>query len=77
MDVMTYDYVILTSLLTEDDAVYELTKVVYEQGVKSGKMVGPLASFKQEAMLKESNDIDYHPGAIRFYKEIGIWQPEK
>ena len=76
MDVMTYDYVILTSLLTEDDAVYELTKVVYEQGVKSGKMVGPLASFKREAMLKESDDIDYHPGAIRFYKEIGIWQPE-
>jgi len=34
---------------------------------------GTIARFKPKAMAIE-NPVPYHPGAIKFYKEMGVWQ---
>jgi len=58
-----------------EDIVYELTKKVYENRAKiaeqhpAGKALGP-------KNIVRDTGTPFHPGAIKFYKEAGIW-PEK
>ena len=76
MNVMAYDYAILASTHTADDIVYELTKTVYKYGDQLRKMAGALETFDEKTMAREWENIYFHPGAIRFYKEIGLWPAE-
>ncbi|MGK0297178.1 MAG: TRAP transporter TAXI family solute receptor [Gammaproteobacteria bacterium] len=71
--VMAYDYVILSSSKTSDDVVYQLTKLVYENENIVKEKGGPLRGFQKNNMLKKWDNINYHPGAIKYYREIGIW----
>jgi TRAP transporter TAXI family solute receptor len=71
--VMAYDYVILSSSKTTDDVVYQLTKQVYENEEFVRQKGGPLRGFQKNNMLKKWENIHYHPGAIKYYREIGIW----
>jgi TRAP transporter TAXI family solute receptor len=71
--VMAYDYVILSSSKTPDDVVYQLTKLVYENDDLVRGKGGPLRGFQKNNMLKKWENINYHPGAIKYYREIGIW----
>jgi hypothetical protein len=56
-----------------DDAVYEITKVAW-QNQKELEAIHPI--FKQwthQNVVSPDVVIPYHPGAIRFYKEVGAW----
>ncbi len=35
---------------------------------------GPMAGFQQDKMVHDFEKIEYHPGAIKFYKEKGLWK---
>jgi len=77
INVMTYDNAILASTHTADDIVYHLTRTVYENGDQLRKMSPLLATFDEKTMARQWENINYHPGAIRFYKEIGLWPAEE
>ena len=57
-----------------DEVAYKVAKAVYEnkkllaQGHPTFRGFNPKTASKQFSVLK------YHPGAIKFYKEVGIWQ---
>ena len=53
-------------------AVYEITKAVYEHNAELVKKPG-LFEWTTDKFLTTEPRLPYHPGAIKFYKEIGLW----
>ena len=56
-----------------DDSAYEITKLVVENMDKLSEEFKAWKAFDlKKAALPESNGIQLHPGAVRYYKEIGL-----
>lgn len=60
-----------TSTDVPDDVVYELTKAVFTNLDKFRKLHPAFSNLKAEDML-QGNSADFHPGALRYYKEAGL-----
>jgi len=57
---------------TDEELVYQITKTLYENRAEVVER-HPAGKAINEKNVTRSTGIDFHPGAIRFYKEIGIW----
>lgn len=58
-----------------DDVIYAVTKAFFE----NLKQFHPVHSSAKEYTIEGSladPTIPFHPGAIKYYKEIGVWTPE-
>lgn len=75
-DIMAYDYLSITHAKASDDAVYKLTKAMH--GNREGLMQAfpPLAGFAPDKMARDLGGLVYHPGAVKFYTEQGLWPPK-
>lgn len=71
-NVNVFDYTLFAGADVSDDMVYDAVKALWakEQDLLAG---GPFwKGFTKEGMAKDVS-LTYHPGAIRFYKEMGVW----
>ena len=63
-------------LITAEDAdeamVYEFTKTLYTNGAEVVKRHGAGKAINAKNVVKDTGT-RFHPGAMRFYREIGIW----
>lgn len=75
--IVSYGVNIFASTKTPDDVVYKLVKAMHEHAAEFGKVFPPLRLFKADAMAQDIPGVQYHPGAIKYYKEIGQWPPKK
>ena len=63
---------LITHAKVSEDVVYNLTKLMYENRAKivekhpAGKAINP------KNVMKDTGT-PFHPGAIKFYKEAGVW----
>ena len=71
---ITYDYLLWTHKSEPDEVVYKIAKIMYTKA-KELKGGGPLwKSYDPKDVAKnEGADLPYHPAAIKFYKEAGVW----
>ena len=67
------DYLVLTGAQISDDVAYKVAKLLYENQDKLAAITRPWSRYKT-ANLSRDNGIPFHPGAIKFYKEKGIWK---
>jgi TRAP transporter TAXI family solute receptor len=67
------DYLVLTGTQLSDDAAYKIAKMLYEDQAKLAAIAKPWGRYKP-ANLARDHGIPFHPGAIKFYKEKGIWK---
>lgn len=59
----------------DDETVYQMAKVLYENQKAMGAIFPPFRGFNPERdMVREVAPAEYHPGAIKFYKEVGLWK---
>jgi hypothetical protein len=72
-NVMTYDYTFFASTATKDSTVYEAVKTLHKSE-KELLATGPFWRGFRGGRMANKVDVPFHPGAIKFYKEIGIWK---
>jgi hypothetical protein len=74
--VYAYDYLVLASAKTPDDAVYKLVKIMHDRKDQLAAGFAPLREFQPDRMAKDMGPVQFHPGAIKYYKEINAWPPK-
>jgi TRAP transporter TAXI family solute receptor len=75
--VYAYDYLVLASTKTPEDAVYKLAKIMHAHKTDLVAGFGALRGFDPAKMAKDMGPVKYHPGAIKFYTEAKLWPPKK
>lgn len=73
---MAYDIVLSTGSTIDNDVVYAVVKTLYEHEDAVRKGHNMLARFARDKMAKPNATVPYHDGAIKFYKEAGLWSAE-
>jgi len=68
--------VIQTSTYLSDDAAYELVKAWWDYYKELEPIHPQFKGWIPEVYVTKLATIPYHPGAIKFYKEKGIWTTE-
>ena len=74
--VMTYWHTLQTHKNVPDDVVYKVTKTMHDKRGALVKAFPGWGGFKPENMAIKFPTLTYHPGAIKYYKEIGQWPPK-
>ena len=71
---MAFSAFLMTSTHVSDDVVYKITKALYEN---KPALVSASATLKDfdPGFMAEASVVPYHPGAEKFYKEVGQWPP--
>lgn len=59
-----------------EDAAYEIMETLWEHYEKLHPTHKWLETWTPEAMFDPTPTIPYHPGAVKFYKDQGIWNDE-
>lgn len=70
---LAYDALVFAGAKTPDDVAYKTAKTLYEHGKAMAESSPPYRLFDPKAMAKDASPLQYHPGAIKFYREVGIW----
>lgn len=71
-----YNYLLVAGANVPDDVVYQATKALSANKKALAEASRPLRGFHRKRMVDKKLMSIYHPGAVKFYKEAGLW-PEK
>jgi TRAP-type uncharacterized transport system substrate-binding protein len=56
----------------DEDLIYQLTKTIFENRAAIAEKAKPAKSINEKNSVR-STGVDFHPGAVRYYKESGFW----
>jgi TRAP transporter TAXI family solute receptor len=56
-----------------DEDAYKMAKAIYDNWAQLQKDYPPLRGTQQKYLAPPNNPIPYHPGAVKYYKEVGIY----
>jgi uncharacterized protein len=73
---ISYGVNLFASTKTPDDVVYKVVKGLHDHAKDLGAIFPPLRLFDPNAMAQPISGVQYHEGAIKYYKEIGEWPPK-
>jgi TRAP transporter TAXI family solute receptor len=71
--VFAYDYTLFANASVPDDVVYRFAKAIHDRPTDL-KATSPLWEEYDPKQLAKDVKLTYHPGALRFYREAGIWK---
>ncbi len=66
------DVLMLASSKVSDEVVYKVVKAAHGNKDALVKALGAFRGFDPKGMVR-NHPAPYHPGAIKFYKEVGLW----
>ena len=72
---MRVQFYLVTGAHVSADVIYTTTKTLYENKKALALAFGPFNRMVPKSMPAK-HAMPYHPGAIRFYKEAGLWPPK-
>jgi hypothetical protein len=71
---IAYPQIVFTNAGVPDDLVYEMAKVIHDSKEGLAATFPPFNAFNpDEDMVGDTAPGEYHPGAIRYFEEIGLW----
>ncbi|MFC1902534.1 TAXI family TRAP transporter solute-binding subunit [Chloroflexota bacterium] len=71
--VRAHDVVLIARTTLSDDVVYEITKAIWENHEELFAVHPRFKQWLPERYASTMATFPYHPGAIKFYKEKGVW----
>jgi TRAP transporter TAXI family solute receptor len=72
---IAYPQLIFTNKNVPDATVQKMAKIIYENQPAMGQVFAPMKGFNpKKDMVGDSAPGQYHPGAIKFYKDVGLWK---
>ncbi|SIT05481.1 hypothetical protein SAMN05421759_11291 [Roseivivax lentus] len=72
VDLIGYQYALLTHAEADEEVVYSVVKALYENKESLIESHGSFRRFDPDAMAFQVEGASLHPGAERFYREVGI-----
>jgi len=63
---------IVASAQTSDEAVYQVVKAVFDNFAAFRRLHPAFAHLEKQQMVSDGLSAPLHPGAIRYYKEVGL-----
>lgn len=72
---LVYSAYLASSTHVPDAVVYAATKAIHENKQELAVTSATMKSFDPDMMV-EASTVPYHPGAEKFYKEVGLWPPK-
>lgn len=71
-----YDIYVICRKNLKDDEAYQIVKTLWDKQKELGKVHKRLVNWKHSDFVTKEALVPYHPGAVKFYKEVGVWTPE-
>lgn len=69
---IAFPQVVFTHAGVSDDVVYQMAKAMYEKAAVMGETFPPMRAFNPADMMGDNGISEYHPGALRFFEEVGL-----
>lgn len=69
---IAFPQVVFTHAGVPDDVVYQMTRAMYEQSAVMSETFPPMRAFRPEDMRGDPGISEFHPGALRFFEEVGL-----
>ncbi|MFL6796006.1 MAG: TAXI family TRAP transporter solute-binding subunit [Xanthobacteraceae bacterium] len=69
---VAFDMVLSTNTKVPESVVYEVTRALHENKAALAATFPPFDLFEPDRMAKPVKDVPFHPGALNYYREIGI-----
>lgn len=63
---------LITSAAADEDLIYQVTKAIWENRAEIAEQHGAGKAINEKNAARFTGT-EFHPGAIKFYEEIGIW----
>lgn len=71
--VAAYDGYLNTNSALDEDLIYRITRTLHRNWQALQRDYPALRALGAEALLAPDPPVPYHPGAIRYYREAGLW----
>jgi hypothetical protein len=71
-NIVAFDMQFFTNKDVPDDVVYAVTKALHENKAALVKAFKPMGLFNPDRMAKPLKGVPFHPGALKYYREIGL-----
>jgi len=75
--VVALDNVLFTYAKAHDDVIYKVVKALYENKPDLVASFPPFRGFTPERIATPVPNVDFHRGAMKFYKEINLWPSKR
>jgi len=69
---IAFPQVVFTHADVPDDVVYAMAKAMYENAQVMADTFPPFRAFKPADMKGDPGIAEFHPGALKFYEEVGL-----
>ncbi len=69
---IAYPQIVFTHADVPDDVVYAMAKAMYEGKETMAASFPPFNGFDPDAMHGDPGTAEFHPGALKFYEEMGM-----
>lgn len=74
--VLEWPLLVVTSTHLSDEAAYELVKTLWEDYKELHPIFSWLEQWEPDVMFDPDPVLPYHPGSIKFFKEMELWNDE-
>jgi hypothetical protein len=74
--VARFDVYLNSSTAIDDDGAYKIAKTLHENWTKLQTDLPALKSLAAKELAPANNPHPYHPGAVKYFKEAGLWTAE-